>query len=74
MQIWDTAGQERYKTITQNYYKGSAGIILTYSITEPKSFENIGSKLYYSERWVTQINEFAPKDVIKILVGNKCDL
>jgi small GTP-binding protein len=28
MQIWDTAGQERFKTITETYYKGSAGIIL----------------------------------------------
>jgi small GTP-binding protein len=28
MQIWDTAGQERFKTITETYYKGAAGIIL----------------------------------------------
>jgi GTPase SAR1 family protein len=28
MQIWDTAGQDRFKTITETYYKGSAGIIL----------------------------------------------
>lgn len=28
MQIWDTAGQERFKTMTETYYKGSAGIIL----------------------------------------------
>jgi Ras-related protein Rab-8A len=33
-QIWDTAGQERYRTITQTYYKGAFGIILTYSIDD----------------------------------------
>jgi small GTP-binding protein len=48
MQIWDTAGQERFKNVTQTYYKGAAGIILTYSIIDRHSFENI-------ERWMTQI-------------------
>jgi Ras-related protein Rab-8A len=38
MQIWDTAGQERFKNITQTYYKGAAGIVLTYSITDQISF------------------------------------
>lgn len=38
LQIWDTAGQERFKNITQTYYKGAAGIILTYSITDRTSF------------------------------------
>lgn len=41
MQIWDTAGQERFKNITQTYYKGAAGIVLTYSITDSNSFANI---------------------------------
>lgn len=38
LQIWDTAGQERFKNITQTYYKGAAGIILTYSIADRTSF------------------------------------
>lgn len=67
LQIWDTAGQERFKNITQTYYKGAMGIILTYSVTEEMSFENI-------ERWITQINENTSPDVKKILIGNKCDL
>jgi len=33
MQIWDTAGQERFKTITESYYKGAAGVIFVYSVT-----------------------------------------
>lgn len=42
LQIWDTAGQERFKNVTQAYYKGAAGIIMIYSITEARTFENIG--------------------------------
>jgi Ras-related protein Rab-8A len=41
LQIWDTAGQERFKNITQTYYKGAAGIILTFSIADQSSFKNI---------------------------------
>lgn len=67
MQIWDTAGQERFKNITQTYYKGAAGIILTYSIIDRQSFENI-------EKWMTQIESNAPSDVTKILMATKSDL
>lgn len=67
MQIWDTAGQQRFKNITQTYYKGAAGIILTYSITDATSFVNV-------QRWITQIDSNAPEDVSKVLVGTKQDL
>lgn len=67
MQIWDTAGQERFKTITQTYYKGAMGIILTYSIAEAETFRNI-------ENWMKQIQQQASENVCRILVGNKCDV
>jgi len=67
LQIWDTAGQERFKNITQTYYKGAAGIILAYSITDRNSFENV-------ERWINQIDTHAPSDVSKILIATKSDL
>ena len=41
MQIWDTAGQERFKTITQTYYRGAMGIIMTYAVDERPSFDHI---------------------------------
>ncbi len=34
LQIWDTAGQEKFKTITQTYYRGAMGIVLTYAVNE----------------------------------------
>lgn len=66
LQIWDTAGQERFRTITQTYYKGAMGIILAYDCTDEKSFANIQS-------WVKQIEVHARPDVVKVLIGNKCD-
>lgn len=66
MQIWDTAGQERFKTITQTYYRGSMGILLTYSISDIISFENVSV-------WYKQIRTHATPETIVILVGNKSD-
>lgn len=66
LQIWDTAGQERFKTITQTYYKGAMGIVLTYSIDDRSSFNDI-------ENWMKQIKMHAGFNVVKVLVGNKSD-
>lgn len=67
MQIWDTAGQERFKTITQSYFKGAHGIILTYSCDDKDS-------LLHIDNWVRQTSMHAPPDIIRVLVGNKCDV
>ena len=67
MQIWDTAGQDRFKTITQTYYKGAMGVIMTYSITNRESFKNISN-------WMKQLKQHSREDICKVLVGNKCDM
>lgn len=66
LQIWDTAGQERFRNITQAYYRGASGILLAFSVTDPRSFQNI-------EKWVGQMEENAPKDCCKVLVATKLD-
>ena len=66
MQIWDTAGQERFKTITQTYYRGAMGIIMTYAVDDRASFDNI-------ENWLRQIKLHSSTNVVKMLVGNKSD-
>lgn len=38
LQLWDTAGQERFRTITETYYKGAAGMVLTYSVDDRRTF------------------------------------
>lgn len=67
IQAWDTAGQERFRTITQTFYRGAAGVILTYAVNDRASFANV-------ESWMKQIKEHASSDICKILVGNKSDL
>ncbi|KAK6041659.1 Ras family protein [Cooperia oncophora] len=63
----DTAGQERFHTITTSYYRGAMGIMLVYDITNAKSFDNIA-------KWLRNIDEHASEDVVKMLLGNKCDM
>jgi len=67
LQIWDTAGQERFKTITKAYYKGAHGIILVYDITDEQSFKDL-------ENWLSEVEKHASANVVRLLVGNKCDL
>ena len=67
LQIWDTAGQERFRTITTSYYKGAHAIIIVFDITDKDSFEHI-------KNWMADIDKFAKQGVLRILVGNKCDL
>ena len=67
MQIWDTAGQERFKTITQTYYRGAMGIVLTYACNDMDSFNNVDS-------WMSQIKTHASHEVQMILVANKSDM
>lgn len=55
LQIWDTAGQERFKNINQTYFKGAMAVILVYSVTDPQSYENVGSNVL-SDRKLGQTN------------------
>ena len=68
VQIWDTAGQERYHAITSAYYRGSAGSVLVYDVTNPKSLENIKTT------WLRNLISVVDKSIPKMLLGNKSDL
>ena len=67
MQIWDTAGQERFKNIIASYYRGAHGILLLYDVTDKDSFKNLSN-------WLIEIEKNASKNVLRVLIGNKCDL
>ncbi|CEM12832.1 unnamed protein product [Vitrella brassicaformis CCMP3155] len=67
LQVWDTAGQERFRTITPAYYRSAMGVILTYDITSMETFNNI-------RYWMKNLEDYADKNVQKVLIGNKCDL
>lgn len=40
---------------------------MVYDITDAESFENV-------KNWMTEIDRFAKEGVLRVLVGNKCDL
>jgi Ras-related protein Rab-18 len=68
--IWDTAGQERFRTLTSSYYRGAHACILCYDINRKDSFENL-------QQWLDEVKLYSPgngENVVKLLVGNKCDL
>lgn len=67
IQIWDTAGQERYRTLTKAYYRGAAGIILVFDVTDPISFENV-------TYWLNKIKKHGDENAEILLLGNKIDL
>jgi len=67
LQIWDTAGQEEYRALIRSYYRGTAGCILVFDITNKKSFLDI---VYWLE--TVKYNSINPVEYI--LVGNKIDL
>jgi Ras-related protein Rab-1A len=67
LQIWDTCGQEGYRSLVQNFFRGTALGILVYAINDIKSFNNVGV-------WVKQLRAYSNPDIKMILVGNKNDL
>ena len=67
MKVWDTAGQERFRTLTHSFYKNADGIIISYDVTDKKTFESI-------KTWVDSIDTHGKKQAARILVGNKIDL
>jgi len=67
LQIWDTAGQERFQTITTSYYRGAHGIVIVFDVTNQASFENV-------KKWLDDVERHASQNIVKLLIGNKCDL
>ncbi|KAK5577645.1 hypothetical protein RB653_002588 [Dictyostelium firmibasis] len=66
LQIWDTAGQERFR-VNYSHYRGCHGVMVVYDVTDQTSFENV-------PRWLQEIERYAREGIIKMIIGNKCDL
>ncbi|CBZ53185.1 putative Ras family domain-containing protein [Neospora caninum Liverpool] len=67
LQIWDTAGQERYRSVTRSYYRGAAGALLVYDISNRDSYNHLMN-------WLADARSLARADISIIAVGNKVDL
>eukprot|EP01119_Soliformovum_irregulare_P003363 TRINITY_DN137_c0_g1_i1.p1 TRINITY_DN137_c0_g1~~TRINITY_DN137_c0_g1_i1.p1 ORF type:complete len:203 (+),score=45.66 TRINITY_DN137_c0_g1_i1:82-690(+) len=67
LQIWDTAGQERYRAIVSSFYRGAAGILVVFDLTDINSFLRV-------QNWLADIKRLTEDGVRIVLVGSKCDL
>jgi small GTP-binding protein len=66
--IWDTGGQERFRSMANLYYRDAAAAILTYDITNEKSFESLSY-------WVEELKfKCDHENLVLCLAGNKCDV
>lgn len=71
MQIWDTAGQERFKTITETYYKGSAGIVLVLVVIFRCTRSLTARHSTISRTGLNRSTSIAPKTSAKSLWGTR---
>ena len=68
LQLWDTAGQERFRrSITHHYYRNVDAVVFVYDVNDVSSLECL-------DEWLEEMVENGVSDnVIRVLVGNKCD-
>lgn len=65
--IWDTGGQERFRSMANLYYQDAAAAILTYDVTNERTFESLNY-------WIEELRNKVDQDKLVIcLAGNKCD-
>lgn len=68
LNLWDTAGQERFHSLTQNYVKGTDGLLICVALDEGEYIKQI-------KYWIEKVQEIIDESEIKILiVGTKSDL
>lgn len=72
LQLWDTvrttqAGQETFASIARSYYRGAAGALMAFDITNRESFEHV-------EKWLGELKTNTSPGTPIVLIGNKADL
>ncbi|XP_042334099.1 ras-related protein Rab-9B [Sceloporus undulatus] len=70
LQIWDTAGQERFKSLRTPFYRGADCCLLTFSVDDRQSFENLG---HWRKEFVCYANVRDPDHFPFVVLGNKVD-
>ncbi|MHA1742898.1 MAG: GTP-binding protein [Candidatus Heimdallarchaeota archaeon] len=65
--IWDIAGQKSRRQIGLRYLQGASGALLTYDLTNPKTFANLPG-------WYEDLCKANKDSVPIVLVGTKLDL
>jgi Ras-related protein Rab-22 len=65
--IWDTSGQEKFQSLVPLYYRGAGAAIIVFDISRPDTMHSL-------KKWVDELRQVGPPDIIIILCGNKSDL
>lgn len=60
-------GQEKFKSISQLFFKGTAGAFIVFDLSRAETFDEIPS-------WHENLINSSPEGIVITLVGNKCDL
>jgi GTPase SAR1 family protein len=78
--VWFKAGQEQFRSITRAYYRGAAGALVVYDITEyvlrkiwiRKQIElNRRRTFDHLVNWIKDVREYTTSDMAITLIGNK---
>ena len=67
LNIWDTCGMKDFFSCTKNIFTDVALAIIAYSIDSRDSFDHL-------EGWINTLKANSSPNVLKFIVGNKCDL
>lgn len=59
MQLWDTAGQERFQSLGVAFYRGADCCVLTFDVTNGKSFETLDS---WRDEFLIQASPMDPEN------------
>ncbi|XP_067848804.1 ras-related protein Rab-9A [Heptranchias perlo] len=71
MQIWDTAGQERFRSLRTPFYRGSDCCLLTFSVDDHQSFQNLGN---WKKEFIYYADVKEPDNFPFVVLGNKIDV
>ena len=67
LQIWDIGGQDRYKFLRSSFFDGANGALVVFDISRWHTFKELND-------WISDLRDFAGKDIPFIVIGNKADL
>ena len=67
LNIWDTLGQEKFKSNAKLFFRGAAGALLVFDLSNRTSFDSL-------DEWHQQITDSCGPGITVTLLGNKSEL
>jgi small GTP-binding protein len=70
LMLWDTAGEERFKSVAPSLLRGANGLVLTFDLTQARTFSDIDS---YLDMFLDNCYSDPSQAPAVLLLGNKSD-